>query len=225
MFKKPILSASRALPVRAAGPGGAGAIIDCFAIRARTGMNPALPATERAAMTIDPEDRDERESGEETERPSKSAAKREAEALQSLGEALVELPRRVLNTLPVPEDLRAAIDLARNITSRPGLRRQRQLIGKLMRRIDAEPIRAALAAREQAHRATVQIDHQAERWRDRLLAEGDAALEQLLVQYPHAERQPLRQQLRAAAGTDVTRATRARRELFRAVRRLIAERG
>ncbi|MCC5868500.1 MAG: DUF615 domain-containing protein [Gammaproteobacteria bacterium] len=155
------------------------------------------------------------------ERPSKSAAKREAEALQALGESLIDLPRGVLAGLPLPEELRGAVELARNINSNSGLRRQRQLIGKLMRRIDAEPIRAALEAREQTHRARVQIDHRAERWRDELLEHGDAALEKLVTEYPLADRQGLRQLLRSATGPETPRSTRARRELFRTLRRMI----
>lgn len=158
-------------------------------------------------------------------RASKSAAKREAEALQALGEALIDLPASVLATLPLPEELREAIALARSIRQHGGLRRQRQLIGKLMRRIDVEPIRAALAAREQSHRSAVQLDHRAERWRDRLLEEGHGALTELLTEYPGGDSQTLRTLLRTAAGGDTARATRARRELFRSLRRLLADGG
>ncbi|MCC5860335.1 MAG: DUF615 domain-containing protein [Gammaproteobacteria bacterium] len=162
------------------------------------------------------------EGAEPTERPSKSAAKREAEALQALGESLLGLPAGELAALPLPEELREALALARRIQAHGGLRRQRQLIGKLMRRIDAEPIRAALAAREQAHRAIVALDHQAERWRDRLLEEGDAALGEFIAAHPTTEPQALRQLLRAAARADTARASHARRQLFRELRRLLA---
>ncbi len=159
------------------------------------------------------------------ERPSKSAAKREAEALQTLGESLLSLPPGELAELPLPEELREAIALARRIHAHGGLRRQRQLIGKLMRRIDVEPIRAALAAREQAHRAIVALDHQAERWRDRLLEEGDPALGEFITEHPKTEPQALRQLLRAAARADAARASHARRQLFRELRRLLAADG
>ncbi len=159
------------------------------------------------------------------ERPSKSAAKREAEALQALGESLLGLPAGELAALPLPEELREAIALARRITSHGGLRRQRQLIGKLMRRIDAEPIREALAAREQAHRAIVALDHRAEHWRTRLLEEGDAALGEFIGAHPAADPQTLRQLLRAAARPEATRASQARRQLFRELRRMLAADG
>ena len=71
--------------------------------------------------------------------PSKSARKREAHALQKLGERLVEHAAADLARLPLPETLREAIDEARRISSRGALARQRQYIGKLMRDIDVGP--------------------------------------------------------------------------------------
>ena len=76
--------------------------------------------------------------------PSKSSRKREAHALQKLGEDLVQLRAADLARLPLPESLRDAIDEARRLTSRGALSRQRQYIGKLMRDIDVEPIVTAL---------------------------------------------------------------------------------
>lgn len=78
--------------------------------------------------------------------PSKSARKREAHALQKLGEELTRMRVADLDRLPLPENLREAIDEARRLTNRGALSRQRQYIGKLMREVDVEPIEAALAA-------------------------------------------------------------------------------
>ena len=78
--------------------------------------------------------------------PSKSSRKREAHALQKLGEQLVQMRAAELALLPLPETLRDAIDEARRLTSRGALARQRQYIGKLMRDIDIAPVEAALAA-------------------------------------------------------------------------------
>ncbi len=78
--------------------------------------------------------------------PSKSSRKREAHALQKLGEDLVKMRVADLDRLPLPESLRGAIDEARRLTNRGALSRQRQYIGKLMREVDVEPIEAALAA-------------------------------------------------------------------------------
>jgi ribosome-associated protein len=86
--------------------------------------------------------------------PSKSSRKREAHALQKLGEQLISLREADFKSLPLPETLVDAIREARRLTSRPALARQRQYIGKLMRDVDIEPLEAALAAltdRQNAH--------------------------------------------------------------------------
>ncbi len=107
-------------------------------------------------------------------RPSKSALKRQAHELQRLGDALVALRPEQLAGMPIDESLRDALELARRIKSREGLRRQRQLIGKLMRDADADAIRDALEAGSAGHRAEVALARAAEDWRERLLADASA---------------------------------------------------
>ena len=89
--------------------------------------------------------------------PSKSARKREAHALQKLGERLVELRLADLDRLPLPENLRDAIDEARRLKGHGALARQRQYIGKLMREIDVEPILAALDALTEERNARARL--------------------------------------------------------------------
>src|SRR5207253_578079 len=52
--------------------------------------------------------------------------------------------------------------------------------GKLMRGVDLEPIRAALAARSEHAARDGQQFKRVEHWRDRLIAEGAPALEELM---------------------------------------------
>lgn len=118
-------------------------------------------------------------------KPSKSQLKRDMTALQELGEELLRLQPSRLKRLPLPPDLVDAIELAQRITSREGLRRQRQYIGRLMRDVDAQPIRDALSVDGTRHRSEVARMHTAEHWRDRLLAEPDA-LAQFLAEHPVA---------------------------------------
>jgi len=76
-------------------------------------------------------------------KPSKSARKREQLELQALGEQLIGLSADELSALPIDERLREAVIAAAKIRSHGALRRQKQLIGKLMRHCDPEPIRHA----------------------------------------------------------------------------------
>lgn len=78
-------------------------------------------------------------------KPSKSARKREYLALQKLGEELITLKESELEALPLDDNLREAVMEARQIKAHGALRRQKQYIGKLMRHVDPEPIRAEMA--------------------------------------------------------------------------------
>ena len=158
----------------------------------------------------------------EPEPPSKGELKRRAQASQELGERLIEAPDALLAGLPLPEKLTDAIREARRITSHSALLRQRLFIGKLMRQLDDGPIRAALAAQEQARTADALAFRRIEGWRDRLLAEGEPALAAFIVECPAADPQALaglvadaRREL--AAGDP----PRARRQLFRALRKAL----
>lgn len=132
--------------------------------------------------------------------PSRSQLKREVEALQRLGEELVTLPGNQLAALPLPDKLRDAVEFARSITSHGALKRQRQYIGKLMRAVDPAPIRARLDEFRNTNRLAKARFQQTERWRDRLIAEGDTALTEFMDQCPAADAQQLRQLMRAAIG-------------------------
>ena len=158
------------------------------------------------------------------EAPSKSARKRAAHAAQDLGEALIALRDRDLEALELPSVLLEAVREARGIRSRAGGARQRQYIGKLMRQIDPEPIRRALAARSSADADETQRFKRAEHWRERLLTEGETALEALAELRPGLDRTEWASLLRAArAERPAGAATQgpAGRALFRALRRLL----
>ncbi len=154
-------------------------------------------------------------------RPSKSARKREATGLQDLGVRLAALPEEQLAALALPESLHAALLELKRLTSHGAQLRQRQYIGKLMRKIDPEPVLAQLADRKRRHDADVRRFHEIERWRDRLLAEPGTAVEELLSAHPGADRTVLQDLLDQAAGQAAEgRGSRASRELFAFVRRL-----
>lgn len=155
------------------------------------------------------------------EGPSKSQQKRDMQALQDLGAELVRLPEQQLGSLDLPEKLRDAIALARRITSHGAQKRQRQYIGKLLRGVDPEPIRALLEQLRGADRLSKARFQENERWRDRLIAEGDAALAEFLERRPEADRQHLRRLVREAAQEAAAgRPPRHARELFRYIQSL-----
>ena len=165
---------------------------------------------------------DDEETRDFDDRPSKSARKREAAAAQDLGERLIALKESDLAALGLPEKLFDAIMLAKRITARGGLARQRQYIGKLMRDIDPAPIETALNARSRGAAIDAEKHKRVETWRARLLREGPSALDELMRWCPGADRKSLQALIQKATGERVDRGSReaASRELFRAVRAL-----
>ena len=91
------------------------------------------------------------------------------QSLQDLGEQLVGVTEKQLRSMALEEKLHDAVVAATAIKSRGALRRQYQLIGKLMRDVDAEPIRRALEALQQYEKREKKIFRQAEHWRDRIV--------------------------------------------------------
>jgi ribosome-associated protein len=154
--------------------------------------------------------------------PSRSARKREVEALQKMGERLLQLTPAQRARIPLPDELERAVNEALKIKSHGALRRQRQYIGRLMREVDVEPIRLALATLDRQHGGEVRAHQRLEQWRDRLLAEGESALDAALGEFPAAERSRLAKLVRQAVADA---SPRGRRDLFRYLRDLDGENG
>ena len=160
-------------------------------------------------------------------RPSKSQQKRDMTALQKLGEELVGYPAERLERIDLPDDLRSAVDEARRIRDHEGRRRQMQYIGRLMRDVDAAPIRAAIEAFEGVSRENAAALHELERWRERLI-DDDAALTEFAAEHTAALSPATLQQLRNAIRMSRKEKSEGRppkhfRELFRLVRTVIGD--
>ena len=128
---------------------------------------------------------------------SKSRRKREAQHLQKLGEALIDVPDEALEALDVPERLKDAVRLAKNLHKRGALHRQKQYIGKLMRSIDPGPVEALLEATAAPGREEARLHRLAETWRERLLADP-GAIDAFVAAYPASDRAAVDQAVRAA---------------------------
>jgi ribosome-associated protein len=157
--------------------------------------------------------------------PSRSQQRREALEVLALGEKLVALTDAQLAKLPVPDSLLPHIRDCRRITAHIAHKRQLAFLAKQMRREDdgtLEAIRDALDEHGETARREVAAMHRVEAWRERLIAEGDAALAALLDEYPSADRQHLRQLVRNAIDErNRNRPPRAFRELYRELRALM----
>ena len=156
---------------------------------------------------------------------SKTQRKEQVHALQDLGAELVELSDAQLAGIDLPEQLRDAVMAARRIAKFEARRRQLQYIGKLMRGVDAGPIRAALDAVMARSRSQTAAHKRIEAWRERLLAEP-GAVNEVLAEYPRADAQRLLALVRGALRErDAGSPPRSFRELYQALRTLIENAG
>lgn len=160
---------------------------------------------------------------QEYERPSKSEAKRESDALQKLGAVLVEAARDRVKRVPMPEDVREAILMCQTITNHEGRRRQLQFVGKKMRTLDEDEvavIQRAIDSWKGASKSETAALHALERRREKLLAD-DAALTVLLAEHPELDVQHLRTLIRNARKEQAeSKPPKAYREIFQILKDL-----
>ena len=160
---------------------------------------------------------------------SKSQRKREADAIRDLGVQLSELSTRELATMPLPDDVLAAVQELNRIKAHGAKKRQLGFLAKRMRHIDETPIIAALEKLQQTARAHTRSLHLVEHWRDRLVGDVDGespkeALTAFLGEFSHADRQQFRHlQRQSLAERAAQKPPAATRQLFKAMRSVIID--
>jgi ribosome-associated protein len=169
-----------------------------------------------------------------TDEASRTDLKRESDELQKLGEELLGLRAALFDALPLGEKLVDAVAEAKRITNFEGKRRQMQFIGKLMRKLDEptlEAVKLALTEQNSVPAAETAALHEAERWRDRLIADDDA-LGGWIETHPATDSQQLRalvrqarKDMKAGPAGEAPRQGKAYREVFQLVRAQLAVHG
>lgn len=152
---------------------------------------------------------------------SRTQLKKEAIALQKMGEKLIGLSPDQLVPMNLPARLQDAIDDIRSMSSRGARRRQLQYIGSLMRHVDTALIDQALLDIEQGAYRQAQTFKRIETWRDQLVAGDDAVMADLLETFAHVDRQRLGQLVRSARKEKRNNAPpKSARNLFRYLKAL-----
>ncbi|WP_130537386.1 ribosome biogenesis factor YjgA [Thiomicrorhabdus indica] len=137
---------------------------------------------------------------EQEEFESRTDIKKAAQAVTDLGMQIADMTETEIHKLQLPQEFVDAVLMLKSMDKGPALKRQRMFVGKLLRQ--NEPliieIKAKLAEVEAKKKQQNAYFHQLEKWRDRLVDEGDAALSELLNLYPQIDRQQMRQWIRNA---------------------------
>ena len=157
--------------------------------------------------------------------PSRGEQRREALAVLALAHEVVATPYARLQQLNLSEDVLSAAADAQRITAQIAKKRAVGFLAKKLRKEDEEALvalRAALEHEKSGGRREAAALHRIEALRDELIEHGDEALAALLQEYPHADRQHLRQLARNAREEKLkNKAPHAYRELFRELRALL----
>jgi ribosome-associated protein len=168
-------------------------------------------------------DRQIRDELSSTSALSRTAQKQASEDLKQIGEELIAAREDLVAELPLPEHLKDAILDARRFTDFEAKRRQTQFVGKLIRGLDddeVDAIRAALSVEHSTAAQNVRLLHQAEQWRDSLIAD-DERLAQWIAEFPDVNIQELRSLIRQARKDATTAAPGASERHGRAYRQIL----
>ncbi len=164
---------------------------------------------------------DEQDFAAGEEEKSKSQIKREFLELQDLGARLALEKPEILQKMPLNDQLIKALEESKRHTKHIARKRHNQYLGKLLRGHDVEAILAVLQQHDTSSREYNDRFHALERWRERLLEQGDAAVQEWMQHYPDTDAQHLRGILRHAQHElKQNKPPAAARKLFRYLREI-----
>lgn len=132
-------------------------------------------------------------------RPNKTQIKRDIAVIFKMAEEMTELSAEHLANLELPENILLAVNEAARLPHKGARKRQLKYVTAQLRKIELDEIQEKLARLKNRSAHAVREHHQAERWRDRLIADtGNEVMTQLLSEFPSADTQQLRQLQRNA---------------------------
>lgn len=161
---------------------------------------------------------------EQEEFDSRTQIKVAAHAVTDLGEQVAQMTDNEFKKLDLPAQFEEAMSLLRKMnTNAPAYKRQKAYVGKLLRQNEELIVYIKDKLAEKEIKMKQQNAHflKLERWRDRMVEEGDEALHAFLALYPHADRQQLRQWIRnAQKERDAAKPMKAAKEIFKYIKSL-----
>lgn len=154
-------------------------------------------------------------------RPNKTQIKKEIGALFALGEVMAKLSAENLSSLELPDNIHKAVCEVADMPQTGARKRSLKYIAAQLHKMDVTPIQEKLARIQNKSAHAVREHHIIERWRDRLIAEGNDALTELVDEYPDADLQQIRHLLRnIKKETVANQAPKSSRLLYRHLKTL-----
>lgn len=153
---------------------------------------------------------------------SKTQRKKDCDAMQDIGERMIQLNHDELAQIHMDDELRRAIEEAQKMKSHGALKRQKQYIGKVIRNLDSDELAEQLNRILHKHDIHSAEFKRMEKWRDMMIEDGDQGINTFLDQYPLADRHRLRQLVRNANKEKKdNKAPVAFRQIFKYIREVI----
>lgn len=158
---------------------------------------------------------------EEGQQVSRSEIKRQMQALQTLGERLVNLKPAQWEAFGFSEVMLDALQESLRIKSHNAMRRHIRRLGKLLNQEDTEKVESLFKRMDDQAMQDTQRFHRIEQWRDRLIEGDDKTLTNLLDICPNIDIQHIRQLIRSGKKErDLNKPPAAQRKLFKYLREL-----
>ena len=128
-------------------------------------------------------------------RLNKTQQKREIAELHDLAKSLSKLEPVALEKMDLPKELLQALIAVQGM-KHTAEKRQFKFIVKLLRQIETESFHETIAELDAKKEEQDKNFHRTERWRDRLIAEGQGAMTEFMDIYPQADASQIRQLVR-----------------------------
>lgn len=158
---------------------------------------------------------------EEGQPLSRSEIKRQMQALQALGERLVNLKPVQWEKFGFSEVMLEALQESLRIKSHNAMRRHIRRLGKLLSQEDTEQVESLFQRMDDQAMQDTRRFHRIEQWRDRLIEGDDKSVSELLDICPKVDVQHLRQLIRAGKKErELGKPPTAQRKLFKYLREL-----
>ena len=153
-------------------------------------------------------------------RPNKTQLKRELAELQKLVVEIVNLSESDRSKLDLDTKFLEGVQRVLAMKASSGRNREiKYLTKRLQQSENLENIRQWFETRNSKHSEENRHFHALEKWRDRLIEEGDAAFQQYLEAYPQTDRQQIRTLIRNAVKEKTSgKPAGAGKKLFRMLR-------
>ncbi len=159
-------------------------------------------------------------------RPNKTQIKKDIAEIARIAEELTQLTTIQLQEMQLPEKIEQEIGAAKKMPATKSARkRQLKFITAQLRNIELDAVMDNLDRLKSKSAHGIREHHQAETWRDRLIADGgNDVLTELVKQFPDVDRQYLRQlQRNAEKEAKTEKPPKSARMLYQYLKELISE--